>query len=138
MCGRGGVVEVEAEFSFDADAVVGRVGGVAEGILAGLKVFEGGDGGADGDVLARVVVGERFAVVGLEVEGSDFVGFDDFVGDDEVAPGGPITLFLVELLFSTDHYVGKLLVGDGPLLQVVRSANSGPYTLLNVIGEVCK
>ena len=75
MCGCGRVVEVEveAEFSFDADAVVGRVGGVAEGILAGLKVFEGGDGGADGDVLARVVLGERFAVVGLEVEGSDFI-----------------------------------------------------------------
>lgn len=97
MCGRGGVVQVETEFFFDTDAVRGGGGGVAERILPGLEVLEGGDLGADGDVLAGVVSGEAVPVHGLEVERSDFGRLNDFVDDGEIAPVGPVGFCFVNL-----------------------------------------
>ena len=65
MCQSGRVGEGETGFFFDADAVVGGRGGVAERVLPRLEVVELGDGGADGDVLAGMVGGEGFVIYGL-------------------------------------------------------------------------
>ena len=110
-----------AFFAFNRDAGALTVRFAGQGVLANFLIFEAFRLQPDGQILARLVIGDRLAVDRLELKAGDKLAARGFLHDAERAGPFPAAGFtgvlLIDLGFAADKDVRQHPVGFTPGIE---------------------